>query len=95
MSWDMKPGMDQEEYFEFMMREFIPKITHLGLEPTDYWYTMYGEAAQFLTAATAIDLRQMNAILDSTDWFEIEERLHNYVINLDKKVVKATGGFQL
>lgn len=95
MSWDVRPGMDQEAYFEFMMSEFIPQITRMGLEPTDYWYTMYGDRPQFLTAATAIDRRHMGAVLDSTEWEQLEDKLNGYILNLEKRVVPARTGFQL
>lgn len=95
MTWDMKPGLDQQEYFEFMMREFVPRITRLGLEPSEYWFTQYGDRPQFMAAAIAIDRRQLTAILGSQDWSELEARLMNFVVNLDKRVVSNPGGFNV
>ena len=38
MTWDMIPGREQE-YFEFLVREFVPGLQRLGVEPTEAWYT--------------------------------------------------------
>ena len=32
MTWDMIPGREQE-YFEFLVREFVPGLQRLGIEP--------------------------------------------------------------
>ena len=44
LSWDIKPGRDQE-YFEFIVREFAPGITRLGLKPTEPWFA-FGDCPQ-------------------------------------------------
>ncbi len=51
MSWDIKPGREQE-YFEFVVREWVPGLQRIGLEPTDAWYTMYGNSPQILAGGT-------------------------------------------
>ena len=52
MTWDMVPGREQE-YFEFLVREFVPGMQRLGIQPTEAWYTTYGEAPQMLTGFVA------------------------------------------
>jgi hypothetical protein len=56
MSWDIKSGREQP-YFEFVVREFAPGLMRLGLQPTEAWYTVYGEGPQILTGAVAEDGR--------------------------------------
>jgi hypothetical protein len=34
ITWDILPGREQE-YFEFVVRDFIPAIQALGMEPSD------------------------------------------------------------
>lgn len=96
MNWDIKPGRDQE-YFEFVVREWVPGITRLGLKPTGAWYTVYSrlkDAPQILTEGVAPDLETMREILDSEEWAALHERLTEYVSNYRHKVVHMTGGFQ-
>ncbi|MBZ0296356.1 MAG: hypothetical protein K8L99_27595 [Anaerolineae bacterium] len=97
MNWDIKPGRDQE-YFEFKVREWIPGITELGLKPSGAWYTAYSrdKTPQILTEVVAKDLPTMQEILDTEDWYNLFERLLDYVDNYEQKIVRIkNGGFQL
>ena len=94
MSWDIKTGREQP-YFEFIVREFAPKLMRLGLQPTEAWYTVYGEGPQILTGGVTSDAETMNRILASDDWRALRDQLLTYVSNFDQKVVRASGSFQL
>ena len=94
MSWDIRPGRETE-YFEFVVREFAPGIMKLGIRPTEAWYTVYGNGPQILTGGVAEDLPTMNEILVTDEWKELLEKLMEYVINFQQKIVAATGRFQL
>ena len=94
LSWDIKPDLEQE-YFEFVVHEFVPGITKLGIKPTDAWYTLYGDCSQILTAGEAEDPSVVHDILSSTEWNALENRLLDFVDNLERKVVPARQGFQL
>lgn len=94
MSWDIKTGREQA-YFEFIVREFAPGLMRLGLQPTEAWYTVYGEGPQILTGGVATDLDTMNRILASEDWKALRSKLLTFVTNFGFKVVPANGSFQL
>lgn len=94
MTWDILPGREQE-YFEFVVREFVPGMQQLGIQPTEAWYTTYGDRPQILTGGVTESMDQMQAALSTEDWQELRESLMEYVTNFDWKVVKATGGFQM
>ena len=94
MSWDIKAGREQP-YFEFVVREFAPGLMRLGLQPTEAWYTVYGNGPQILTGAVASDLDTMRRILLSEDWNQLRDRLMQYVGNFTHKVIQAGGRFQL
>jgi hypothetical protein len=93
MSWDIKTGREQP-YFEFIVREFAPKLMRLGLQPTEAWYTVYGEGPQILTGGVASD-DAIERILESDDWKTLRGQLLNFVTNFSQKVVPASGSFQL
>ena len=94
LSWDILPGREQE-YFEFVVREFIPGIQSLGLEPTDAWLTVYGDQPQILTGARTRDARNLSAVLASQEWDGMIVKLLDYVENLEVKTVKIKPGFQM
>jgi hypothetical protein len=94
MTWDIIPGREQE-YFEFVVREFIPEIQQLGLETTDAWVTVYGNQPQILASAEARGKESLDQILTSLEWDKLLVKLNDYVENLEFKTVYAKPGFQM
>jgi hypothetical protein len=94
MTWDILPGQAQE-YFEFIVREFLPGMQKLGVEPTDAWYTAYGEGPQIMVGGVASGVEAMDKFLASREWQEISEKLMNFVENFSFKVIRARSGFQM
>ena len=94
MTWDILPGREQE-YFEFVVRDFIPSLQRMGMEPSDAWYTMYGSQPQIMAGAQMTNLKALQGVLKSNDWQSLTQRLQDYVENLNYKVVQARSGFQM
>jgi hypothetical protein len=94
MSWDILPGREQE-YFEFVVREFIPGIQRLGLEPTDAWFTMYGNQPQIIAGVMVANKRDLERVLQSDDWVSLTDQLMNFVTEFNYKIVPARKGFQM
>ncbi len=94
MTWDILPGREQE-YFEFVVRDFIPGVQRLGMEPSDAWFTMYGEQPQILAAIQMPSINSLQRILNSSEWKDLTQHLLDYVENLEYKVVQARNGFQM
>ena len=95
MTWDILPGQEQE-YFEFVVREFIPGLQHLGLEPTDAWFTMYGvDQPQILVGGEMSNMKDIEHILDSVEWQNLIDKLMEYVEDFATKIVPSRKGFQM
>ncbi len=94
MTWDITPGREQE-YFEFVVREFIPQVQQMGMELKDAWLTMYGDQPQIMASAQMSDLPAMQGILDSKEWQGLVNRLMDFVENYQYKIVPAKTGFQM
>jgi hypothetical protein len=94
MSWDILPGQEKT-YFDFVMQTFAPGLIKLGLQPTEAWYTLFGDAPQILTGGVTDDVDKMRQILDSEDWAELRGQLLEYVTNFEYKIVPASGRFQM
>lgn len=94
MTWDIQPGREQE-YFEFVVRDFIPGMQRLGLDPTESWFTMYGEQPQIMAGARMATLGELNHVLESREWDDLTRLLMDYVEDFKYKVVPAREGFQM
>lgn len=94
MTWDITPGREQE-YFEFVVREFIPQVQQMGMELKDAWLTMYGDQPQIMASAQMTDLPAMQGVIDSNEWQGLINRLLDYVENYQYKIVPAKTGFQM
>ncbi len=94
MTWDIQPGREQE-YFEFVVRDLIPGMQKLGLEPSDAWFTMYGEKPQIMTSAQMPNLGSLNKVLESPEWEDLRKMLLDYVEDFEYKIIPARTGFQL
>jgi hypothetical protein len=94
LSWDIKPARDQE-YFEFMVREFAPKISSMGLTPTEAWFSVYGDGPQIIVEGITDDLETMRQVLESEDWKALNRRLLEFVDHYQQKVVTGRSDLQL
>jgi hypothetical protein len=93
MTWDIAPDHEQE-YFEFVVREFIPGVQRLGFELSDAWATVYGERPQILVGAVLPTQQKARQVLRSTEWKSLYNQLQEYVHNYSQKLVEAQGYFQ-
>ncbi|HXF86541.1 MAG TPA: hypothetical protein VNK49_14265 [Anaerolineales bacterium] len=93
MTWDISSERDQE-YFEFIIGEFIPGVQRMGLQPAEAWATIYGAYPQIQVGLLAENAAEARRILESSDWGQLQDRLFRYVKNFSYKVVPARGGFQ-
>ncbi len=93
MTWDIAPEHEQE-YFEFVVREFIPGVQRLGLDLRDAWATVFGEQPQILVGAIVPSAQELTNIIDSSEWHSLHNQLMDFVINYEQKIVNSSGGFQ-
>ncbi len=93
MTWDILPEHEQE-YFEFVIREFIPGTQRLGCELSDAWATVYGNQPQILVGAVLPSLNRARQLLASPEWDALHTKLMDFVQNYSQKVVAARSSFQ-
>ena len=93
MTWDIASEQDQE-YFEFVIGEFIPGIQRLGFQPVEAWATIYGEYPQIQVGMLVADTTNAYRMLNSADWSSLRDKLGDFIRNFSYKVVPARGGFQ-
>jgi hypothetical protein len=93
LSWDIRQGHEQE-YFEFVIREFIPGIQKLGYALSDAWATVFGQQPQIMVSLLGDDSHSVADLLDLPEWSELYIKLAGLVDNYQQKLVRDKGGFQ-
>ena len=95
MQWDIKMGREQD-FSEFVVREFAPKLMQLGIEPNEVLYTMYGEGPQMLTIGAVESRDKLMEILQVVRLVQAPRQALTYVTNYSQKAVPDNGrNFQL
>ena len=93
MSWDIAPGREQE-YFEFVVREFLPGVQQLGFTLEGAWATVYGNHPQILVDAVLPDHHEAEKLMHSEKWQNLFGQLQNFILNYSIKIAPARDGFQ-
>ena len=93
MTWDIAADHEQE-YFEFVIGEWVPGVQRLGFQPIDAWATVFGTYPQIQVGLLADSAPIARALMGSKDWITLEDRLRNFVKNYAFKIVAARSGFQ-
>ena len=94
LTWDILPNLEQE-YFAFVIGDFLPEIKELGIRTEDAWYTIYGDQPQIMIAAKTQSQASLNIVMASKEWQLLLENLLRFVENFSYKVIPAKTGFQL
>ena len=93
MSYDIVT-QSQQTYYEFILREFIPKAQEMGLAISEAWHTAYGDYPARMTGFVAPDRETLDKIMHSDEWADLRERLDPFVTNLRLKIVPFRDSFQ-
>jgi len=94
MTWDITPEHEQE-YFEFVIGDYIPGIQRLGCELSDAWATVYGVKPQITVGIVVANAKKARQLLLSEEWLSLNNRLQDFTQNFALKVVYARNSFQL
>jgi len=92
-TWDIAPDREQD-YFEFMVREFIPGVQRLGFELTDAWATVYGSQPQIMVGVVLPSISKARQVMRTSEWNSLYNKLLDHVVNFPSKIVEARRGFQ-
>jgi len=93
MTWDIHPGKEQE-YFEFVVRNFMPHVKDLGLGLSDAWVTIYGDHPQIMVGVVLPSFKTARQVIGSEEWLSLNDKLQDYVDNYSFKLVPLRGAFQ-
>jgi hypothetical protein len=93
LTYDPMPDR-REDYFRFVLGEFVPTLERLGLRMTGAWHTAYGDYPLRLTGFVAPDWTTMDSATSSPDFHGLEDRLQDFVVNYQRRVAPLRRRFQ-
>jgi len=93
MTWDLAPTRERE-YFEFVVRVFLPALQRMGLDINEAWATAYGDQPQIQVGAVMPDLHRLQQTLRSQEWTDLHDQLSDFIIHYQQKIVRARDHFQ-
>ena len=94
LTWNIRPGGEREHFQR--IRAFVNKLAGLGLDLTDAWYTIYGDASQILLGIVVQKDHKvaLEEVLASQEWQDILGELKQYITDYSQRIVRAQGQFQ-
>jgi hypothetical protein len=93
LTWDIATDHEQD-YFEFVINEFVPGVQRLGLQPAEAWVTVFGDYPQIQVGILAEDLSIVQRALNSESWTQLTDKLFALVKNFSYKIIPARNTFQ-
>jgi hypothetical protein len=91
--YDIKPR-DDNEYLQFVLNDFVPKLQGMGLYMWRVYHTAYGNYPIRQLEFLAEELDTVRNAMQSAEWQDLEAKLRHYVTNLYTKVFAFRDGFQ-
>ncbi|HLF25224.1 MAG TPA: hypothetical protein VJG32_02715 [Anaerolineae bacterium] len=85
---------NQQTYYQYVVGEFLPQAQAIGLALIDAWHTAYGDYPARLLSFVARDRATLDAILQRDEWRQLEEKLHTFVVDYQRKIVPYRDRFQ-
>ena len=94
LTWNIQSGIEREHFQR--IRAFVSKLSALGLDLSDAWYTLYGDAPQVLLGIESQrgQEAQLHNVLTSKEWNELLDELRPYITDYVQRIVKVEGQFQ-
>ncbi|MCS7088219.1 MAG: hypothetical protein NZL91_05960 [Thermoflexales bacterium] len=78
LSWNVRP-QEEAAYYEFIVQEFAPALSRVGIELEEVWLTLYGEGPQVIVSGNAPSREALQQMLETEEWKEIEAHLKTLV----------------
>ncbi len=94
VSYEVEPAK-MREYYEFVMRRYLPTMHAMGMEFVEAWATAYGNYPDRLIGFVARDEETVQGLLTNETWLNLNEQLFEYVTDFTYKVIPYREGFQL
>jgi hypothetical protein len=93
LSYNIQP-QGAQEYYQFVLGQYIPAMQSLGLEMAEAWHTAYGDYPNRLIVFVSRDQETARQAINDPTWDELNDRLLEFVTDFDYKLIPYRLGFQ-
>jgi len=83
-----------DDYYRFVMQEFLPRAEQIGLVMRVGWQTVYGNYPSRLLEFMSEDDQTLRQALQTDTWDSIETKLGEFVTDYERRTVLHRPGFQ-
>ncbi len=94
LTWNVRPGRE-EEYLEFVTQDFPESMLEANLQPTEAWYTVYGDWPEVTMGFMVESLEMLRDFLKSRTWYKLRRRLNMYIEDYHQKAIPIQRGYQI
>lgn len=83
-----------EQYYRYMVSEFVPAVREIGLHMYFVWQIRYGDYPARQLEFVIQDVDTLRTALSSNVWLRAEDRLKSYTANYGRKIINFENRFQ-
>lgn len=89
------PAQSTQDYYQFIMGQYVPAMQALGFQMSEAWHTAYGDAPNRLIGFVCRNRQTVDELMQNEAWHELNEQLEEFVTEFSYKVIPYRGGFQI
>lgn len=93
LSYNIRPE-EAQEYYTYVLGQYIPAMQDMGLEVGEAWHTAYGDYPNRLIIFISRDHDTIRRVLNDEAWEELNDQLLQHVSDFTYKVIPYKVGFQ-
>jgi glucose-6-phosphate isomerase len=93
LAYNIKPNRE-DEYYRYVLGEFLPTVQTVGLHMVEGWHTAYGNYPIRLIVFRTEDEATMREAIKSKEWKTAKEKLLKMVRDYEERIVPAKNMFQ-
>ncbi|MFN3705873.1 MAG: hypothetical protein ACK4WM_07760 [Thermoflexales bacterium] len=86
LSWNII-AEEESAYFEFIVRDFVPRLGQAGVRLNEAWLTLYGEGPQIIMSGVAPDRESFERLLQSREWQALTQKLKQLVTDYQLRIL--------
>lgn len=93
ISYDILPDR-QEEYYRYVLGEFVPSLRVMGIHMMSAWHVAYGNYPERQLVFVTENWQTLETAFANPRWHNLEDRLKSYTTDYSRKVVHFEDRFQ-